>query len=714
MTEFYDRLSAARGGDTPELVSCVKRVVAQLTSEYTEAQRPGMLLGKIQSGKTRGFLGVIAHAFDADFDIAIVLTKGTKTLSSQTVARFKKDFSIFIDEDSVSLFDIMQMPSKLTKSERERKLIFVAKKQAQNLARILKLFEETYPDLKTRRVLLVDDEADLASVRFVRNKQTDEHDQGKIAQQMDNLRRVVDRLAFLQVTATPYALYLQPEEYSTSSNDYIFLPKRPAFTELLPIHDAYVGGGDYFGTWGDDDPRGYLYIEVSLEEQDTLRSLDGRSVRDDRVFSNTKIALLRQSIVAFIVAVIIRRHQESLEGKRLLSKYSMVIHNDVKKDAHKFQGELVAQLLRAFNADARDGGVNLRKIFDTVFFDFLKSVSAGGGDTLAAEECFKRLCEALLDDDVVVEQVNSDNDVLALLNDDAELRLRTPFNIFIGGNILDRGITVPKLISFYYGRNPKRMQADTVLQHSRMYGARDRRDLAVTRFYTSRNVYERLEIIERFEAALRHAFETGAHDRGVAFIQTDALRRVVPCAPSKVLLSDIVSVDAGGRLLPVGFKMHAASSIRRHVDKLDSLIPAECKNTDRPVLMSVNEVQEICREIASTMNVSDIDWDWTGFSAVIDYFSRLTPVNTHIDKLWVSGFTNRRLSRLRDSGRFSNSPDTKQQRDLAERVARDIPMLLLFRQEGTKEDGWSGHPFWWPVLIAPFDATPCVYAKEVG
>ena len=71
--------------------------------------------------------------------------------------------------------------------------------------------------------------------------------------------------------------------------------------------------------------------------------------------------------------------------------------------------------------------------------------------------------------------------------------------MFIGGSILDRGITVPNLISFYYGRNPSRMQADTVLQHSRMYGARPKADLAVTRFYTSRGVYNRLSQIHRLE-----------------------------------------------------------------------------------------------------------------------------------------------------------------------------------------------------------------------
>ena len=63
--------------------------------------------------------------------------------------------------------------------------------------------------------------------------------------------------------------------------------------------------------------------------------------------------------------------------------------------------------------------------------------------------------------------------------------MRTPYNIFIGGQILDRGITVPNLLGFCYGRSPKRMQQDTVLQHARMYGARPRPDLAVTRLYTT-------------------------------------------------------------------------------------------------------------------------------------------------------------------------------------------------------------------------------------
>jgi hypothetical protein len=147
---------------------------------------------------------------------------------------------------------------------------------------------------------------------------------------------------------------------------------------------------------------------------------------------------------------------------------------------------------------------------------------------------------------------------MALLDERAELRLRTPFNIFVGGSILDRGITIPYLIAFYYGRNPRTMQADTVLQHSRMYGNRDRRDLAVTRFYTSRDVYDRLYTINEFENTLRGAFESGAHEQGVVFIQADAANRVRPCAPNKVLVSNVVAVRPAGMYLPTGFQTRRA------------------------------------------------------------------------------------------------------------------------------------------------------------
>ncbi len=161
---FYDQLAGKRA-DPPELRKAVEEVLEQLQKEATSTHRPGILLGRVQGGKTRAFLGVIARAFDRGYDIAIILTKGTKSLAEQTLSRVKEDFRDFISADQVDVFDILAVPD-LTPYELNRKLIFVVKKEDDNFRRLLALFCEQYPSLRDKSVLIVDDEADLASVSF--------------------------------------------------------------------------------------------------------------------------------------------------------------------------------------------------------------------------------------------------------------------------------------------------------------------------------------------------------------------------------------------------------------------------------------------------------------------------------------------------------------------------------------------------------------------
>ena len=148
-----------------------------------------MLLGKIQSGKTKTFLGVIALAFDNGFDIAIILTKGTKALARQTLARVRREYAAFHADDQMQMYDIMTIPAGLTGYELNQKLIFVAKKQSDNLDRLATLFRNTYPLLAKKRVLFIDDEADYASIGF-RNSQGLGVVTNTTTQQIDQLRNL--------------------------------------------------------------------------------------------------------------------------------------------------------------------------------------------------------------------------------------------------------------------------------------------------------------------------------------------------------------------------------------------------------------------------------------------------------------------------------------------------------------------------------------------
>lgn len=706
---YYSRLRSYRNDDD-NLAACIESIVDQLETAGTSDSKPGMLLGKIQSGKTRGFVGVIAKAFDRGFDIALVLTKGTKTLSAQTVRRLSSDFAEFIDDDEFLVLDIMNLPGKLTRSELRRKIVIVAKKQAKNLERLIG-FMQNHEGLQNRKVLIVDDEADLASVRFVKKKGAASISQGTIADQIDVLRAMSEGVAFLQVTATPYSLYLQPEGYeeTASGESYVFKPKRPAFTELLPIHGGYVGGDHYFGSFDDDDPRSKLFVEVSEQEQNALRKQDKRRINHSNVLESDNAEGLRRAITTFVVAVGVRQWQQREAGHRP-KKYAMVIHNDIQRAAHSWQDQVIDWIFSAIVDAAENEPARLKPLFDEAYDDLDASVTADGGRMPPRDEAFDAFIDALQCDDVVVEKVNSDGDVMALLDANAELKLRTPYNIWVGGNILDRGITIPNLIAFYYGRNPRTMQADTVLQHSRMYGNRDLRDLAVTRFYTSQAVYDRLYKINSLENALRKAFESGAHDAGVVFIQTDAAKRIRPCAPNKIVLSDVVAVSPSDLLLPTDFQTKGGKAMASVQAKLETLIKPDWRDAGAFVEVDRDTAFAIIDAIAGSMEFDSVDFEWHAMRSLIQYYAETTGNGNIL--LWAE--TGRKLSKAGSGDKSGRSILGTSLRGQVLDEPRTKPALILLQQEGGRELGWTAHRFWWPIFAPPTDAEPCVFATKVA
>ena len=100
----------------------------------------------------------------------------------------KEDFREFIAADQVEVLDILHVPD-LTPYELNRKLIFVVKKEDDNLRHLLSIFQDQYPVLRNKSVLIIDDEADLASVSF--RKTNGVSSAGVISQQIDRLREFV-------------------------------------------------------------------------------------------------------------------------------------------------------------------------------------------------------------------------------------------------------------------------------------------------------------------------------------------------------------------------------------------------------------------------------------------------------------------------------------------------------------------------------------------
>ena len=77
---------------------------------------------------------------------------------------------------------------------------------------------------------------------------------------------------YLEVTATPYSLYLQPVDIEEPATAQQFQALRPAFTKRVPPHAGYVGGEFYFDQ---AQVRGsvasYVHVPVPDAELDAMR-----------------------------------------------------------------------------------------------------------------------------------------------------------------------------------------------------------------------------------------------------------------------------------------------------------------------------------------------------------------------------------------------------------------------------------------------------------
>lgn len=721
---FYNTLTAKRE-DGDALKACIEETVEKLMRLDTSSKKPGILLGKIQSGKTRAFIGVIALAFDNGYDIVIVLTKGTKALAEQTIKRLRENpegLGSFEDDNQVQIHDIMSFPDNLPEFVLSQKLILVSKKEDDNLKRLIKAITTTYPGLQNKKILVIDDEADFASISFHKEKESGLIMQGKIAKLIDEIRIKVKKSDFLQVTATPYSLYLQPDD--DDGQDGLFPPKRPAFTVLLPIYKDYVGGDYYFIESEDDSsPAAHVYEELSLEELNVLnvnkrlKRADRRSFKIEDVFTSSNTKTLKNSIINFIVGGCIRRIQQDQLGQKQQS-YSLVIHTDIHRISHAWQEEIVKKLNEGLIGIAKNSPNLFRQLVNEAYKNLKPSIDLASFKTPIFDDVLANVSKVLTDGMFFVQQVNSEKDVNALLDSKGQLRLWAPLNIFIGGQILDRGITIKNMIGFYYGRNPKKFQQDTVLQHSRMYGARSKEDLAVTRFYTTRGIYEIMRRIHEFDNALRAAFINGSHEKGVYFIRKDTSDRLVPCSPNKIMLSSITTLKPYKRLLPIGFQTDYKSNIKKDIDELDKEINGlKIASSSDHLMIPVEQALGLLDKIKKTF-ISEEEgygWDIKAHKASLEHLSKSSDNESQRSKVWLVVRTDSNISRKKTDGRFADdvgSGTGETALSVARKIAEDIPALILVRQNGKEEHGWRGSPFWWPVIIAPKNTHPTIFATD--
>ena len=448
---------------SPEKELCVREMVDQLLIDGPTATQPCLLLGNVQCGKTDTFENIIGLAMDKGIDVCVVYTKGTNTLTSQTIKRLSFDFQYFADSGRydqkvrVMIYDIMDVIKKGLSSNQimdpRTKFIIVCKKEAKNLEHLIELFTEKSPELKYKKVLVVDDEADFASRAYYQRK--GELGLLKIAEHIENFNKVPEYLRYLQVTATPYSLYLQPDGTVQLRNGEEASPWLPRYTGLVPIHARYIGGKQYYvESKNEDSMYSCLYQPVSQECLDALGERDD-DLLESRAHSH-KISDLTRSIVSYFMGAAIRTIQERETNNRR-HKTSCLIHVEIAKKNHEWQEALIKSIIEdvqhAFlhnqNADLRI--LDLETEAYNSFCESNRLACIAGDINLrfpSFQEVESQVRSLLQFNDYSINVVNSEEPgkVATMLNEKGQLELTQTVNFFIGGSILDRGITIDNML----------------------------------------------------------------------------------------------------------------------------------------------------------------------------------------------------------------------------------------------------------------------------
>ena len=700
-----------------ETEECSASVVRLLEHHQTTAQRPGMLLGKVQSGKTRAFVGAIAVGFDSGFDIAVILTKPSKPLATQTIRRLQHDLASSIADHRIRIFNAAVSIGILNNWLQNRKLIFVAKKHPKNLDNLRRALLEDHPAFREKKVMIIDDEADFASVGYQRERG---NTQVRTVQTLINgMRAGLPNAVYLEVTATPYSLYLQPADIQEPSTGRSFQPVRPAFTKRVPIHAGYIGGDFYFDEAEEPGSvASFVHVPVPDAELAAMRQPGTMAPAD--LMTAPGLQSLRRSLITFIVGGVMRRLDES-GPDRPERLFSFIVHLERLRGAHADQQGLAQGLINGLRVADLSGGpvaAQVRAAYD----DLRTSRHAAGMDTRSLDELLPDIGPAFAS--ITTEVVNSDSQLEQLLDEDTgQLRQRSPFNIYIGGQSLDRGVTIANVIGFFYGRDPHVAQQDTTIQHCRMYGDRPRGDLAVTRFYTSSGIYERMRRMHEFDQMLweqlRERDENGDQidDPGdVVFLQRDEAGQVSPCSPNKIVLTRAQWTRPRGELVPRPFTTVSnrsdAPEAQAVVTRLRSL-GAE----STPFRLSINEACSLLDDVCSLIRIDNgWDWDLDALKDAARHFASSHPEEAQRDYVFALYTLNNTIRKWNDQARTDpqRAPYSAPTETALRQAAGKSPSLGFYHNVGdaSYEKGWSGSPFVWPVLFVPEDAVPTVFANN--
>lgn len=437
-TGFLERVAPPAARDA--LRSDAATILANSrVSRDAESGRTGLVVGRVQSGKTLSYEGVIALARDSGFSLVVVISGISTPLLDQGVRRLRGDLTDA--EPDGWTFLVNAGPDATTESTlrsvRDNWHDSSTPPQLKKTAVCLLLKHhgriDAFSDLCKRigwagqKVLIIDDEADQASLNVsFRRGRTSATYRNIVA-----LRDVFPHHAYLQYTATPQAPLL------ITITDVL----SPDFVQVLEPGPEYVGGADYFAS-----SNGLVQV---IPEADLELSSDS---------TGQPPSSLKAALQEFVLGA-----ADVIAAGRLETR-SMLVHPSRLTEPHaafvRWTRAIVAFWRSAIEEDPEGDGIALRDEFRSAWQSLL-STDSGIRDF---DTCWKHV-RYVLRNLQIVEMNARDNPATPVISWDSSKAY-----VLVGGQALDRGFTVEGLSVTYMPRDPGGWTADTIQQRARFFG----------------------------------------------------------------------------------------------------------------------------------------------------------------------------------------------------------------------------------------------------
>jgi hypothetical protein len=436
----------------------------------------GLVMGDVQSGKTASYCGLISKAADAGYRVIVLLTGTIEDLRSQSQERLDEGF---VGADSIELLSgntsgrrfgagrfRNKTPNVLTSIDSDfltgnRKalrgipleninepVLLVMKKNKTALENLIKYLKSQMPngvDSLRLPLLLVDDEADNASV----NAKKDE-DPATINRLIRELISKFQKASYVAYTATPFAnVFINPEGQDLFPKNFVYSLNAPT---------SYIGAASIFLAGGHEN---------QLEEIDDAESIFPEKHKKDLEVQELPESL-KDAIGVFLLSCAIRDiRREPLKHRSMLinvSRFTDVQRalSDVTKTYLYELVETIKQYLAADDLWHRHALLNrLHKLY----VEHYDECGSSWDDVRAM------LYESTASVKVLtINQKTGQDERLNYRAYKANEKGRRV--IAIGGQTLSRGLTLEGLCVSYFYRNSKAY--DTLLQMGRWFGYRPR------------------------------------------------------------------------------------------------------------------------------------------------------------------------------------------------------------------------------------------------